>query len=122
MNSAKRMVIIPNRITIDKLTMFEYAELITTRIRDIGRGSAVFIDPEELVIPVDEYDSKLSKENKEIVLDNDKFHIVEDSTYGIAKIELNKGRSPYLLVRVIKERDDIVYAEIVNPNNCIKPI
>lgn len=116
------MVINPTRFTLDRLTSFEYAELISTRIRDISKGSTVNVDFDELVIPIEEYDSKLSKENKEIILEGDKFHIVEDSTYGIAIIELNKGRSPYLLVRPIKEKDGTIYAEIVNPNDCIRQI
>ena len=121
MNSAKKFVIVPNRISTDRLSSFEYAEIIGTRIRDIGSGSSVFIEHEDLVMPIDEYDQKLSKENKEIISDGDKFYIVEDTTYGISKIELNKGKCPYLLVRVLKERDNVIYAELVDPNKCIRP-
>ena len=122
MDRARRMVITPNRITLDRLTLFEYAEIISNRIRDVGNGGAVHIDQSDLVIPVEEYDKKLSKEGKDIILENGQFYIVEDSTYAIVKIELNKGKCPYLIVRVIKETGDTILAELVNPNDCIKPI
>jgi len=122
MDKAKRMVIVPERITLDRLTLFEYAEIVSNRIRDVGNGGTLYIDQQDLVVSVDEYDKKLSKEGKEIVLENNQFHIIEDSTYALVKIEINKGKTPYLIVRVIKETDDTVLAELVNPNNCMRPI
>lgn len=122
MDKAKRMVIVPERITLDRLTLFEYAEIVSNRIRDVGNGGTLYIDQQDLVVSVDEYDKKLSKEGKEIVLENNQFHIIEDSTYALVKMEINKGKTPYLIVRVIKETDDTVLAELVNPNNCMRPI
>ena len=116
------MVIVPERITLDRLTLFEYAEIVSNRIRDVGNGGTLYIDQQDLVVSVDEYDKKLSKEGKEIVLENNQFHIIEDSTYALVKMEINKGKTPYLIVRVIKETDDTVLAELVNPNNCMRPI
>lgn len=122
MNITKKVHISDTNITLDKITYYEYAEIISNRIRDIGKGSEVRLDISELTIPIDEYDGKVSKKGKEIFEDGNKFYIVEDSTYHIAKIELNKDKCPYLILRVLKETDTDVYAELINPNGMIKPI
>jgi len=122
MNTAKKLHIVENRTTLDRITNFEYAELIAKRINDIGGGSEVRVNLDDLTIPIDEYDKKVSKTGKEIFNVDDKFFIVEDDTNHIARIELNKGKCPLLLLRKIKETDTDVYAELVDPNFMIKPL
>lgn len=119
MDSFRKIVITDVRITQPRLSKFEYAEIISGRIRDIGKTGKLYITDEEMHIPVEEYDKKKNSEGKNVIKHNDKWYILEDDTTSLAKMELNAKKCPYLILRRIKQVGDTIYAEIVNPNELI---
>lgn len=118
-----RLVIIKDyNFTLNRSTKFEYAELISCRIRDIGKTGQIYIPEEKRKISVNEYDPKANSEGKHIVKHGDEWFVVEDDTCKLAKQELNAGECPYLILRPVKVTDDTMYAFIVNPNDLEHPL
>jgi hypothetical protein len=122
MDSFKKLIIQEVPITLPRITHYEYARLISERVDIIGRTGNLFISMDDLRIPVEDYDKKIGSDGKDVEEINGKYYIVEDSTDQLAKIEFNHGKCPLLVVRVIKETDTEIYAEVINPNDCIHPL
>jgi DNA-directed RNA polymerase subunit K/omega len=122
------MVIIPaeDRITLDVLSEFEIATIVSHRISQIGKGDMPYLNAQDYLVDTEGFtqDKKLSIAKEELISKDGKTFIKLSRTADIAKAELNTGKCPYLVVRTIvkNEKNKKIYAEIINPNELEKSI
>jgi len=122
-SESKRLIIIEDyNFTLPLVSKFEYGELIAKRILDIGKTGKIFISEDKMRISVADYDKKNNSEGKSVIKQKNEWVVVEDDTCILAKQELNAGKCPYLIMRIIKQTDDTVYAVMINPNELIHPL
>lgn len=120
---SKQLVIIDDyNFTLPLVSKFEYGEIISKRILDIGKTGKIFMTDDKMKISVTDYDKKINSEGKNVVKHKDEWVVIEDDTCILAKQELNAGKCPYLIMRIIKQTNDKVYAVLVNPNELIHPL
>lgn len=113
-------------ITLDYLSTYEIAHLISANIKQINQDNKIYLEPDEILIDVKDIEPEIKKNisNVDIINYNGQTYIKLTNTTDIAKAQLNKNKCPFLIVRE-RSRDlqnMIIYAEIKNPNTMIKPI
>jgi hypothetical protein len=123
MDKKYKLVIIDVPISVPKITTYEYASLISQRIKDVGEGSQpINISIEKMYTKVSEYDKESGDLIKDTVLIDGEHYVLEDRTVELVKKELNAGKCPLLILRELKRSEDTIYAEVFNPNDCISAI
>jgi hypothetical protein len=113
-----KIVEVKDHITSDKLSKYEIARIISCRIDDVVKGSPINLTAEEMLIPVD--DMRISSEK--IVTYKGKNYIKITDTTDLVKRELNMNKCPYIIERLVGEKEGIKYVEYRNPNLMIKPM
>ena len=127
MTAYKKFIIKEIDPTPPKLSSFEVASIVVNRIKDTTNGIPINVEFEETLVPADKYREdnplvKLDDLKDNMIKRNGKWVIPEDNTYKLILKELNNNKCPLLMVRILRETDDIIEAVIVNPNLMIKPL
>lgn len=105
MSEHKKVIQIKKSITYDVLTKFEIARILNLRCLGIGKDSIIYIKYDEI------------EKSKDSI---NEFEGI--NTEDIARQELNQGKCPFLIYRVVHETDDTIYVDIKDPNKMLRPI
>lgn len=114
----KKIVVVNDHVSIDLLSKFEIAEIISKRVDNVTKGGKINLSIEEMLIPVDERRDL----SGEVVIYNGKKYMKITNTTDLVKKELNLNKCPYLIERKLYEDDANIYVEYRDPNKMIKPI
>jgi len=128
MESGYTVKIVPEdeRLSLDILSIFEIAQILSHRITQINKDSRTFLPPEFRYINTNTLDNATkAKIPKDYIVNNGdgsfvKLSTTEDIVYG----EINTGNIPYCISRHIStdHNKKIIWVELVNPNSLAKPI
>lgn len=124
--AAKQIVWLDERITLDHATEYELSNAITTRIMEINSNFRTYLDDKDLMINMADIEKEKHKniEISDICSIGGQSFVKLSSTRDIARCEVNMGKNPLAVIRIISEDipNNIVYAERVNINDLNKPI
>ncbi len=127
MNAYKKLVILDYDPTPPKISSFEVAAIVVSRIKDATNGMPLFIEYKDTLVTAEEFKEKnplieFNDFKDNMVRKDGKWMVSEDDTYKLTLKELNNNKCPYYIVRVVRETSDSVYVVLVNPNEKIKSV
>ena len=113
-------------ITLPVGSDFELGSIMLTRIAQIGKGDRVYLDPQEFLVDTKTLDQsvKIGLSNDNIVNQNGDTFVKLSATHDIAFAELNNGKCPYSIIRIISTDPTTmtIYYELVDVNQISKPV
>lgn len=124
-NEYKQVIIVDeeNDITLNKLTIYEVAQLVVAGINRLNKGFPSTLSQDELYIDVADVNILSNPQGniKTETIDGEE-RIKLTSTVDIAKREINMNKSPFLVHRVLLDTGNYCYVVLKNPNKMIKPV
>jgi len=117
----KEIVITPEdeRITLNKLSIYEQCNITTKRITMIKNNPKIFIDPNLLLINIKDIEQhkRTNIQANEVLSYAGESFVKLSSTRDIAKLEINQKKSPFSIMRIISEDEEKIYVEIISAND-----
>lgn len=129
MNKAHYSIaIIPDdeRLTLDQLSTFEIASILSHRISQIGKDSIIYLPEEYRYVDTSNLDDSIKKKLPEsVIVRNKKGTFAKlTATADIVHGEINTNNIPFDILRIISVDDatQTIHAELVDPNKMAKPV
>jgi hypothetical protein len=126
--SEYKIVIIPDeeRLTLDSLTSFEIASILSHRISQIGKDMIVYLPDEYRYVNTDTLEPNIKKKipQSDVIKNGNGTFVKLSSTADIVAGEINTNNIPYSIYRQISidHKEKIIYAEMIDPNTLSKPV
>ena len=124
-NDYKEIIILPEDkdISSNRVTKYEIAQLVVEGINRLNKGFPSTLDMDDLYIDTADINTLTNPQgNIKLETKNGEERIKLSSSTDIARREINLGKSPFLIHRVLLDTGNKLYVVKKNPNNMIRPI
>jgi len=117
----KQIIVIPEdeRITLNKLSIYEQSNITTKRITMIKNNPKIFVEPDLLLVNINDIEQhkRANIQAEEVLSYAGESFVKLSSTRDIAKLEINQKKSPFSIMRIISEHEEKIYVEIISAND-----
>src|SRR6056297_1755377 len=112
----KQIIVIheDERITLNKLSIYEQSNITTKRITMIKNNPKIFVEPDLLLVNINDIEQhkRANIQAEEVLSYAGESFVKLSSTRDIAKLEINQKKSPFSIMRIISEHEEKIYVEI----------
>jgi len=117
----KQIIVIheDERITLNKLSIYEQSNITTKRITMIKNNPKIFVEPDLLLVNINDIEQhkRANIQAEEVLSYAGESFVKLSSTRDIAKLEINQKKSPFSIMRIISEHEEKIYVEIISAND-----